>query len=328
MDRSPCFVYREGEHFALPPALHAAKRNACMFALQDGDGNALPNPAVFREVFRPEDAEFFLFPWDIGQYIDGGQQDAAAAVIANLPHLAGREKRHLVCDDGDFTTSFSPPVLRFKISVIKNIAADCIAMPYALPPHMAAETPVFVRDGIRYDTSFVGNATNVVRKAVTASVRQQASELRLLLDFDDAFTVSDGRFHNTRNGNDPAKTAARQRLYRRSLKESLTVLCPPGVGPHSIRLYETMYMGRIPVIFGDEAVYPLEGLIDYEAFCLRIPGDAIMETGNILKARLRELGGEAILKKGVLACKTWNRYFSPEKLLPFMLDEARQRAGI
>ena len=327
MDRSPCFLYQENEHFSLPPALRAAKRNVCMFALKDGEGRVLAAPHIFREVRRPEDAEFFLFPWDIGQYIDGGLQDDISAVIAGLPYLAGREKRHVVCDDGDFTTAFSPPILRFKISVTRNIASACIPMPYALPSHMFGKTPDFNRDGIRFDTSFVGNLTNLVRKAVTASVRRQAPELRFLLDYDDSFVVANGYYYNTREGKDPAKTSARQQLYRRSLNESLTVLCPPGVGPHSIRLYETMYMGRIPVIFGDEAVYPLENLIAYDAFCLHIPGDALMDTGSILNVWLHNQSEDALMKRCVRACRTWNTYFAPQKLLGFMLEAAREKAG-
>ncbi len=136
--------------------------------------------------------------------------------------------------------------------------------------------------------------------------------------------VSGGYYYNTREGKDPAKTAARQQLYRRSLKKSLTVLCPPGVGPHSIRLYETMYMGRIPVIFGDEAVYPLENLIDYDGFCLRVPGGEIMETGNILKEWLRGQSEDVLMERCVRACRTWNACFAPDKLLPLMLDEARR----
>ncbi len=190
---------------------------------------------------------------------------------------------------------------------------------------MLGESPDFNRDRIRYDVSFVGNLTNILRKAAAASVRQQAPELRLLLDYDDSFGIADGYYYNTREGKDAAKTAARQALYRRSLKESLTVLCPPGVGPHSIRLYETMYMGRIPVVFGDEAVYPLENLIDYGGFCLRIPGDALMDTGNTLKDWLRRQSEDALMQRCVRACRAWNTYFAPDKLLGFMLEEARKK---
>jgi hypothetical protein len=96
---------------------------------------------------------------------------------------------------------------------------------------------------IAYDTSFVGNVTNVLRKAAVACIKQQAPGLRLLADFDNAFTVRDGYFFNTRERTDKAEMFHRQTLYRESLEKSLTVLCPPGVGPYSIRMYETMYMG-------------------------------------------------------------------------------------
>ena len=303
--------------------LASVPRLACAFAIRGEAGEARPNPHVFREVFRPEEAEVFLFPWDVGQYIDGGAMNAIAGVVATLPYMAGREKYHIVCDAGDATAHFPLPVCLFKISVTRELAAEAIPMPYRLPGHVVADAPSFDWTCVRYDASFVGNATNEARRAAAVSVLRQAPELRALIDFDDA-PVSDGvHCFNTRERGDPAKTAARQQLYRRSLKESLAVLCPPGIGPHSIRMYETMYMGRIPVLFGDAAVYPLERRIDYSAFSLHIPKESILETGHILKTWLRGQTEEALHEKCVLACRTWNTYFAPGKVLPFLLEEAR-----
>ena len=325
MCRIPCFLYREGEHFSLPSPLDSVRPNACAFVVRDESGVLRPHPLVFTEAARPEDAGVFLFPWDIGQYIDGGALEAISGCIASLPYLKGRERRHIVCDDGDATARFPLPVCLFKISATQNLADGAIAVPYTLPPHMFADSPAFDWNAVRYDTSFVGNVTNPVRRAVVVSVQRQAPALRSLIDFDDA-PVSDGvHCFNTRIGEDPAKTAARQRLYRKSLRESLTVLCPPGIGPHSIRMYETMYLGRVPVLFGESAVYPLERLVDYDAFCLRIPNDSILETGSILKTWLDALGPEEVRNRCVLACKRWNAFFAPEKLLPLLVEEARLR---
>ncbi|SBV91555.1 hypothetical protein KL86DPRO_10211 [uncultured delta proteobacterium] len=325
MQRVPCFLYREDEHFSLPPMFRPLPRFVCALAVRDGSGAVRPHPRVFREVTRPEEAEVFLFPWDIGQYVDGGALNAVAGVIAGLPYLAGREKRHLVCDGGDGAAHFPLPVCLFKISVTRELAAETIAMPYPLPAHTAAESPSFDWGAVRYDTSFVGNATNEVRRAVAVSVLRQAGTLRVLVDFDDA-PVPDGvHCYNTREHGGAARTTARQRLYRRSLKESLSVLCPPGVGPHSIRMYETMYMGRMPVLFGDSAVYPLAWKLDYDAFCLRIGKDAILETGEVLAAWFRSHTEEEARERCVLACRAWNACFAPEKLLPLLLEEARRR---
>lgn len=323
----PCFLYQEGEHFTLPPELGRAVRNPCVFTQTDEEGRTAPRPEVFHAVSRPEDAAFFLFPWDIGQYVDGGRGDAIEAVIRQLPFFSGRERRHIVCDDGDFTTGPRLPVRLFKISVTTDWAGDCVPMPYTLPAHMFKDAARFDWDGIRYDASFVGNATNILRRAVTASVQAQAQTLRVKVDFDDAFAVRDGYFFNTREGRDPDVTAKRQNLYRKSLAESYTVLCPPGIGPHSIRMYETMYMGRIPVLFGDNALYPLERLVAYDDFCLRVPRDAVMDTGVVLERWLRAQTKGEIREKCVLACKMWNRYFAPGVVLTHLLQEAERVFG-
>lgn len=325
MRQIPCFLYRDGEHFSLPPQLQAVAPNDCQFVARDESGVPRAAPRLFREVSRPEDAEVFLFPWDIGQYIDGGALDAVTGVIQSLPHIAGRERRHIICDDGDATAHFPVPVCLFKISVTKALAAETIAAPYALPSHMFDDAPVFDWSAVRYDTSFVGNLTNPTRRAVVTSVQRQAPGLRVLVDFDDAPMPDGPHCINTRVKDDPEKTAARQRLYRKSLRESLTVLCPPGIGPHSIRMYETMYMGRIPVLFGDSAVYPLERKMDLGAFCLRIPKGALLETGVILKNWMGSRTEEELHAMCVLACRAWNAYLAPGKLLPYLLEEARDR---
>lgn len=325
MRRPLCFCYQEGEHFTLPSDFDAAPRAPSIFVSIDGQGRVRPDSEAFTEVFTPEAAEVFLFPWAIGQYIDAGRREDIWNVIASLPYFKGRENRHIVLDDGDFTFAPPLPVSLFKISVTSAIAHSCVAVPYTLPSHILAVQPSFDWSHIVYDTSFVGNVTNVLRKAAVASIKQQAPDLRLLADFDNAFTVRDGYFFNTREREDKAELFRRQTLYRDSLEKSLTVLCPPGVGPYSIRMFETMYMGRVPVLFEDTPVYPLAELVNYSAFCVRIAKSDVLATGEILRRWLRETPLDEIHQMGVLACRTWNRFFSPDKLLPYLLEEARMR---
>ena len=88
-------------------------------------------------------------------------------------------------------------------------------------------------------------------------------------------------------------------------------------------MYETMYMGRMPVLFGDSAVYPLEWKIDYSAFCLRIGKDEIMQTGDILADWFGSHAEEEVRERCILACRTWNACFAPGRILPLLLEEAR-----
>lgn len=325
MHKPLCFCYQEGEHFTLPPDFNAAPRAPSLFAVVDDLGKVHPAPEAFTEVSSPAAAEVFLFPWAIGQYIDAGRREDIWNVIASLPYFKGRENRHILWDDGDFTFAPPFPVSLFKISVTGAIAHSCVSVPYTLPAHILTTQPSFDWGHIAYDTSFVGNVTNALRKAAVASIKRQAPELRLMADFDNAFTTRDGYFFNTRERADKGEMNRRQTLYKESLEKSLTVLCPPGVGPYSIRMYETMYMGRIPVLFEDESVYPLAMHINYSAFCVRIAKGDVMATGEILRHWLRDTPLDEMHQMGILACRTWNRYFAPDKLLPFLLEEAKMR---
>ena len=58
------------------------------------------------------------------------------------------------------------------------------------------------------------------------------------------------------DGGDPAAHAARQRRFAETIGRSKFVLCPQGAGTSSIRLYEVMRAGRVPVIIADQWVAP------------------------------------------------------------------------
>lgn len=326
MQRLPCFLYRDGVHFALPPELNAARPDPCQFVLTDADGRLRPHPQVFTETERPENAAVFLFPWNIGKYNDAGLLPPMEGVIASLPHLAGREQRHIVCDDGDSVACLSLPVCLIKYSVTGRDRNRAVVDWYNLPERILRDKPSFDWNGIRYDVSFVGNLSNPARKAAIVSIQQQAPELRLKADFDTTF-VSDG-VHCVTKPLTPEAAKVRQDLYRRSIKESLTVLCPPGVGPQSLRMHETMYLGRVPVLFGENAAYPLERHIDYKEFCLRVATADIMQTGRLLRDWLRGQSREELHARCVLACKTWNTHFRPETKLEFLLREAAELYGV
>ena len=50
------------------------------------------------------------------------------------------------------------------------------------------------------------------------------------------------------------------------LKHSRFYLCPSGAGPQTTRFFETLYVGRVPVLIGDVWQLPFEQYIDYSKF--------------------------------------------------------------
>ncbi|HEY0256489.1 MAG TPA: exostosin family protein [Candidatus Methylacidiphilales bacterium] len=101
--------------------------------------------------------------------------------------------------------------------------------------------------------------------------------------------------------------------YADKARRSQFVLCPRGEGTSSVRLFETMEMGRAPVILADKWVPP-EGPC-WEQFSLRIPEREVMNLPRILEEREKEA-----VAMGLKAREEWERWFSPEARFNTVVD--------
>jgi len=107
--------------------------------------------------------------------------------------------------------------------------------------------------------SFVGKAANAnrLRSAVLALKHPRA----LVMDRSSGQSESDSE-------------------YVQTLARSMFVLCPRGKGPSSWRLFETMRMGRVPVVISDDWVAPLG--IDWDSFVVRVAEADVHEIPSLL----------------------------------------------
>jgi hypothetical protein len=94
-------------------------------------------------------------------------------------------------------------------------------------------------------------------------------------------------------------------FFREQLLRSLFVLCPRGVIDASIRLFEAMEAGAVPVIIADRLCLPHGP--DWEKFCLCVPEGEVEKLPELLRSRRREA-----VSMGVMARRAWEQYFSPE----------------
>jgi hypothetical protein len=112
------------------------------------------------------------------------------------------------------------------------------------------------------------------------------------------------------------------RRYAELTKATKFVLCPRGVSASSIRLFETMRMGRVPVILSDGWIAPVGPR--WDEFSLRVPERDFKR----VPALLERLEPEAV-KMGSLARTEWERWFSEEvvfhQLVEMCLDIRAKR---
>lgn len=106
------------------------------------------------------------------------------------------------------------------------------------------------------------------------------------------------------------------------IKQSAFVLCPRGVGVSTLRLFETLKMGRAPVIIADQWVAP-EGP-NWDEFSLRIAENQVHTIPDILErneSRATEMGSRARA--------VWEEWFSEEasfhRIVEWCLDIKNKR---
>ncbi|HEY1771410.1 MAG TPA: exostosin family protein [Chthoniobacterales bacterium] len=93
--------------------------------------------------------------------------------------------------------------------------------------------------------------------------------------------------------------------YRDITPRSKFILCPHGISSSTIRVFESMEVGAVPVIIAYDIELPLGP--DWETFALRV-AERDIDTVPRLIERWEDRAGAM----GSLAHQAWERYFSPQ----------------
>ncbi len=177
-------------------------------------------------------------------------------------------------------------------SLSARIAAysDHVAFPYLTPSNSGIKDIHAQNTPRKWLYSFIGSKSHSIRKELFSLNSPRGC-------------VEDTSDFCTWN---PAQTSkfAYQKLYVDTMAASKFVLCPRGIGPASLRLYETIEAGRIPVIISDSWVPPPQ--IDW-SFAVRIPEWDIASIPD----KLAELENEW-QQRSAAARAAWETNYAPK----------------
>jgi len=109
--------------------------------------------------------------------------------------------------------------------------------------------------------------------------------------------------------------------YREIILRSKFVLCPRGVAPSSVRLFETMEAGRVPVIIADGLLLPRGPT--WSEFSLRVSEHALDKLPRLLEEREPDAA-----EMGQKARQAWEDYFSPWSSFNSLVNWAYSVQGI
>lgn len=319
------FFYREGEHFQVPPRLGEAGVNPVLIPLfQDLNEHGDCVRGRFVHAASPKEADYIVFPYVLDVFINVMRAMSVHYFIRSLPYFLQFERKHIFfhCQDlGD--SLFTEGLILTTTPDRFNVDDPCQAtLPYSPGGHVLRNAPDFDFDAIDLDTNFVGALSGTVRFDLIQSVSSEPG-LRSLLEHPkngDWASKSISYLHME----DSIKKKALEDRFVSALRRSWTSLCPRGNGSSSIRFYETMCMGRIPVHVSDAYVLPFEKTIDYSQFCLFIPEAEVSQAGKLLRMWLARRDKEELMAMCRRARQVWERHFRPEDQADVCLEYMRR----
>jgi hypothetical protein len=169
------------------------------------------------------------------------------------------------------------------------------------------------RDDLKYLYSFIGTVdTHPVRRGLATLSHPRSFFQDTSADYRE---VLSGKL-------DAEAMGDYWRRYAEICKASKFILCPRGMGTSSVRLFDTMRMGRVPVILSDQWVEP-EGPC-WKKFSLRIPEANFARLPDVL-----ERFESKAVAMGTLARAQWEEWFSERaafhRVVEWCLDIQRRR---
>lgn len=97
--------------------------------------------------------------------------------------------------------------------------------------------------------------------------------------------------------------------YIEMLGDSEFSLCPRGTGISSVRLFESMAMGSIPVIIADGYKLPLQNVIDWNGISIQVRQNQISKIGQVLQ---QNYGKDRLEEMRAKMLAVYDEYLSPE----------------
>lgn len=99
--------------------------------------------------------------------------------------------------------------------------------------------------------------------------------------------------------------------YINNIIDNDYTVCVRGIGNNSIRFYETLCCGRIPIFVNTDCILPFENIIDWKQLCVWVEEKDISRIGEIVKEYHNNLSNDEFKNRQVQLRKIWEEYLSP-----------------
>ncbi len=277
-------------------------------------------PTAITWTTKVEAADFLVYPHYLDPLFGSVYYAHLLDFIHRLSCFGRFAHKHVFFLNDDLAIPLFVPAVTFRASVFKN-HCDPRAEALAFETEDFSQHLDFNPSAFKHDVSFCGYVgSSVIRHRLLRAMLAFSGKL-----IRDINVIN--KFHGHLTDQSSEFITKRRQEYLRSIRESMLVLCPRGTGANSIRFFETLSMGRIPVLISDDVMLPFERDVNYDEFILRIPESDVEEAPQIILKWLEEHSMEALIKKCVLSRMTWQLFFS-KRMHPHRIVECLQKYHI
>lgn len=109
--------------------------------------------------------------------------------------------------------------------------------------------------------------------------------------------------------------------YIKNIEESDFILAPKGDGNYSIRFYEILSMGRIPILIDTETLLPLEDVMDYDKFIVRVDYKDISKLPEITSRIYSNLDNDSFAKMQIEARRAFVDHLRMDVFLTRLFED-------
>lgn len=300
-------------------------------------------PGYFELTDTIEDAQYAVLPSTWHRYLSDGTTEIA---LQFAQKAADAGKQVIVFHERDYDYKFpTPNALLFTPTVEGTRQPNDFGLPAWVPDHMNGPAP----QRTKQETPSIGFCGQVMRpKAKTrmvqfartslphlsqrrmagysASLREsfrhkflRAKAVQTLLDtpgIETHFVLRGDFFAGAdKKASSSEKTEARKsalEVFLANLRDSDYSLCVRGIGNYSLRFYEIMAAGRMPLFLDTGCVLPYDDLIDWQKELIWVPEEQHERAGEMLLAHHRKLSDEGFVDQQRRVREIWEEWLSPD----------------
>jgi hypothetical protein len=113
-------------------------------------------------------------------------------------------------------------------------------------------------------------------------------------------------------GTDKVSNTEFRKTFVNNILESDYTLCVRGIGNNSIRFYETLCCGRIPIFVNTDSVLPFEHLINWRELCVWVDEKDIDNIADLVADYHNKISESEFIDLQARLRNIWKQYFSPE----------------